>query len=232
MNRFPVASLSLLVLLLAPLFVSPVLAQRRFQEFPRFPLFVAKYGQLSLGSGDFDGDGDQDIVLGRIGVLQSHQLLFNDGFGKFTNVTKTHFPGDKDVTGFAVLVDDFDQDGDLDIIFGTSFWSTNKRYQFLFYINDGKGHFKNEGNFRFPLDPICPDTRSMAKGDFDGDGDVDFVVGNFRFFKNGLLFYENITKGFFLDTTVRKKRIPRTRSEIMDIVPSDLDRDGDLDLVV
>ena len=139
---------------------------------------------------------------------------------------------DRDVAAFGVLVEDFDQDGDLDILFGTSFLRTSKRYQFLFYINDGKGHFKDEGNVRFPLDPICPDTFSIAKGDFDGDGDVDFVVGNYRFFKNGLLFYENMAKGFFLDTTVRKKRLPRTRPEISQIVPADLDLDGDLDLVV
>ena len=65
----------------------------------------------------------------------------------------------------------------------------------------------------------------MIKGDFDGDGWVDFIVGN-----NGQNNYIKNNKGTLVDET--QKRLPAIADVTQDIEVGDYDNDGDLDLLV
>jgi len=128
--------------------------------------------------GDFDGDGDIDILYQNgnaagvgIGYMQ------NNGDGTFVNYTDATAAGSifvgvdfsgRQISPANFFILDFDGDGDLDILDRTSSTTT---------------FFRNNGNAGFTriTDP-APDTGSfdqrMVWGDFDGDGDVDALYQN------------------------------------------------------
>ena len=112
--------------------------------------------------GDFDQDGDEDLVLA---VATDHNvLLSNDGSGHFA---AAELPGGKRPTNCIVTVD-LNGDGMEDLFVG----NTNEPSQVL--INEGGGSFVDEsesllGQFSYQVERVLP-------GDLDGDGDQDFVV--------------------------------------------------------
>jgi len=71
------------------------------------------FATLSVNAADFDGDGDLDIVQGRIEF--GYSLYENDGNGMFTDVSRVS--GINRFHGFshAIAVGDVDGDGDLDV---------------------------------------------------------------------------------------------------------------------
>ena len=165
-------------------------------------------------SGDFDGDGDLDVVIG----ADAFYLMRNDGTGQFVLAPVNHAAsfGDK----VAKLASgDFDGDGDLDIV------AVNGGLGFDYlWQNDGSGafsllggYFDGEGN-----------GFSVVTGDFDEDGDLDIIIGNgsINTLPNETLLFTNNGSGSF------------TRSVILGsdkawaITAADLNNDGDLDLFV
>ncbi len=115
-----------------------------------------------ITSGDIDGDGDLDMVMG--GLIATEQeighLYRNDGDGTFSFVRS--FGG---VDGYMGGLADLDNDGDLDLVFAGDD---------LVYVNDGAGNFANG-----PAVPVggIDDPRAIAFADVDGDGDLDFAIG-------------------------------------------------------
>lgn len=188
--------------------------------------------------GDFDGDGDIDILYQNgntagtgIGFLQ------NNGNGTFTSYTDATAAGSifagvdfsgRQISPANFFVFDFDGDGDLDIADRTSNTTT-------FFRNDG-----NTGFTRI-ADPI-PDTGSfdqrMVWGDFDGDGDVDALYQNgntagagIGFLRNdGGLSFTNFTNAAAAGTPfsgVDFTGLQLTTSAFV----VDVDDDGDMDIL-
>jgi hypothetical protein len=119
---------------------------------------------------DYDNDGDLDVVPVR---YQSRPIEFyrNDGSFKFTEATPE--PIRSEVTySLSAAWGDFDNDGDLDVIFGR--WRGLRE---RFYINNGDGTFT-----RWAGQPALFETYNdqdgscLDWGDFDNDGYLDLVV--------------------------------------------------------
>jgi hypothetical protein len=118
-------------------------------------------GRMSWG--DFDDDGDQDLLYG------SH-LYSNNGNGKFTDVaSQVGYTQSSEIQMFV----DVDNDGDLDIV-----CQPLERI----YFNDG-GMFTADD-----LPGFSPgrNTQAMSFADYDMDGYPDFFVahGEYKYMKN------------------------------------------------
>jgi len=129
---------------------------------------------------DYDKDGDLDLfVAGRIEPWSypkpvSSCIYRNDSKGgnvKFTDVsTKVA----KDLNNIGLVCDalftDFDNDGWQDLVL-TGEWMS------MTFLKNEKGIFKNVSEKTGLLSQIGW-WNSIAAGDFDNDGDIDYVVGN------------------------------------------------------
>jgi len=92
--------------LLVVLCSGPASAQTQFADLRSQP-FAGESFAVVLA--DVDGDGDLDVIIAN-GCGVPSQLHLNDGRGVFTNVTKSHMPGDTTCT-YCVAVGDIDRDG-------------------------------------------------------------------------------------------------------------------------
>lgn len=118
--------------------------------------------------GDYDNDGDLDIILtGQSdidnGNLRETTLYRNDGNDLFTEVESEL----KDSKQGSVMWGDYDNDGDLDILLsGFDGYSDHIKI------------YRNDGNDLFVLqDDAFPDAAgSCVWGDYDGDGDLDLAI--------------------------------------------------------
>ena len=124
---------------------------------------------------DYDADGDLDLFVGGRVVPGSYPypaesyVLRNDN-GKFSNVTLAVCP-DLKMPGMLTdaLWSDFNQDGKVDLIVVGEFMPIT------FFRNDG-GTFsllKTTG-----IESQKGWWNSITSGDYDHDGDIDFVIGN------------------------------------------------------
>jgi hypothetical protein len=132
----------------------------------------------SVAWGDYDNDGRLDFLLtGRTGTLGNYsgisQLWRNTGNG-FTNVTASAAPGLPGVSSSSVAWGDYDNDGRLDFLLTGSYASQLWR-------NTGSG-FTNATPSAFPNGaPLGVNASSVAWGDYDNDGRLDFLITGYYF---------------------------------------------------
>lgn len=158
-----------------------------------------------MAVGDFDRDGWPDLlVLGGGGVPD--QLFMNDGDGTFTDraaqwgVAATHCGG-------SAAVIDFDHDGWQDLYVASSGFASDNQGQVgrhKLYRNNADGTFTDvaffagvrHGSYSFPS------PSGIAVGDYDLDGDLDFLVTAWRPQSAGNRLFTNMGDGTFLDRIV------------------------------
>ena len=175
----------------------------------------------SIAVGDVNGDGTLDVVTGNF-YGQMNRLYLNNGRREkpvITEATGTLIGIDTDTT-YAVAVGDLDGDGDLDVVTGNSN-QTNK-----LYLNDGQGD-PFDTVTGIPIGTDTDDTRSIAVSDMNGDGMLDVVTGNYN--QTNKL-YLNDGQGDPFDTAAGIP-IGTDTDDTRSIAVSDLDGDGDLDVV-
>lgn len=126
-------------------------------------------------AGDIDGDGDLDlfiggrIIPGKYPFNPRSYLLQNDG-GKFTDITESK---GKSLMNAGLITDvifsDYDSDGDQDLIV-IGEWTE------ILFFNNNNGQFNKQTDTG--LGQYTGWWYSIGQGDFDGDGDMDYAVGN------------------------------------------------------
>ncbi|MEZ5464677.1 MAG: FG-GAP-like repeat-containing protein [Lysobacteraceae bacterium] len=168
--------------------------------------------------GDVDGDGDLDVVAANNG--QPNRLYLNDGYGGFP-ATGTAIGSESDKT-YAVALGDVDGDGDLDLIAGSSLGDATR-----LYFNDGSGAFSGTGTVIDSGDNVL----TLALGDLDRDGDLDLVLGN----QNSVVHPTDAINRYYLNDGnggFSANNLGSDAQTTNSIVLSDVDGDGDLDILV
>jgi hypothetical protein len=127
--------------------------------------FSAGSFPFSVAVGDFNSDGDPDLVTGHVNASVVSVLL-GDGTGSFGDAK--YFLADPEA--ISVAVGDFNGDANLDLAVGS------RAYDLVdVLLGDGNGSFSIAGRFPVGVDPI-----SVAVGDFDGDAHLDLAVTGSR----------------------------------------------------
>lgn len=175
---------------------------------------------------DINGDGFVDAVIANVGPTQ---LLLNDGYGSFIDISSEALPpppfNPLDDVSLEVNFFDLDQDGDKDILLANELPIPGGiGAQNRLFINDGTGQFTDETNLRLPS--ALDQTTGFSFGDIDNDGDKDLVSSNDG--QNKVLV--NTGGGYFVDET--DTRLPPISDASRHIVLADMDRDGDKDIFV
>ena len=176
------------------------------------------------GVADIDQDGDMDLLimveLTDPPAESSHAVLLNNGDATFAD------PLPIDLGGFHRNIDliDYDNDGVLDILI----YSTNS---VRWYRGGGDGTFLDE-EMMHEIDELetLEDYFEMYPGDFDQDGDMDFVLVGSLDYTSDLLYLtrlKNNGDGSFTETSPISLGVGFEGAEIRD-----LDMDGDLDVII
>ncbi|WP_299316762.1 VCBS repeat-containing protein [uncultured Maribacter sp.] len=157
---------------------------------------------------DFDNDGDLDLfvggrlVPGEYPTAPKSYILQNDGKGRFTDITTSV---NENLEHIGMITDalwsDFSGDGIDDLIVVGEFMAIR-----LFKNNDGKlTEIKNS-----TLNNTKGWWNTIKSGDFDNDGDTDYIVGNF-----GL-----------------NSQLKATEAEPVQLYVKDFDKNGSLDPIL
>jgi len=136
---------------------------------------------VSMAWGDWDGDGDLDLAAGNWNA--PNRVYSNDGLGQANSLTSVWTSGDAE-NSRSVAWGDWNGDGDLDLAAGND-GNANRVYE-----NDGLGLANSLTSAWTSAETEY--TRSVAWGDWDGDGDLDLAAGNAstqanRVYENGWL---------------------------------------------
>ena len=173
--------------------------------------------------GDIDNDGDIDIVTTEP-LFRDIVWYQNDGNGNFDNI----FTTGEALGAVELEVVDVDGDGDLDLAVGHYFGGGYaEENSYAWYENDGAGEFtprtiSQAANAAFS---------EIAYGDIDGDGDIDFAIGDDARDVNSTVAWYQQTEDNGEITFEEISFIETDRVGVEDVELADMDGDGDLDAV-
>ncbi len=130
--------------------------------------FSAPGGPISVTTGDFNGDGNLDLVTAN--VFDTVSVLLGNGMGGFSAPTRF----DAGFTPVSVTTGDFNKDGKLDLAVANI---NSDNVSVLF--GNGSGSFSAAVNFDAGVRPI-----SVTTGDFNNDGNLDLATASSGFNSN------------------------------------------------
>jgi tetratricopeptide (TPR) repeat protein len=179
-------------------------------------------GTRDMDFGDWDSDGDLDIVtLNEAGNIQ---LLNNDRHSHFKDITDSVGLQNPAYQGSAVAFGDYNNDGMLDILVAGG--------------KDGECTLLKNTGQKFVVDPASNSISQSLKGidvkgvafiDFDNDGHQDLLIAgvNKDNSQSGVkLFHNDTTKGFS-DVSYL---LPKAATQAYAVKIGDFDQDGDEDI--
>jgi hypothetical protein len=181
---------------------------------------VENEGSGNLAWGDYDGDGDLDLVVaGSTGTTLITRIYENtDGNGALTWDSSQNLTG---VGGASVAWGDYDNDGDLDLL--VKGYTTTQSVTLL---------YKNHPLGVLTVDPtqslVGMSVGSADWADWDRDGDLDLLLTGSDGTSRRTIFYRNNPTG----TLVNDGAHGLPLLYLSDAAWGDYDNDGDLDLAI
>ena len=174
--------------------------------------------------GDYDNDGDLDIVA--VGTYQPHALFRNNGDGTFTNTADAAGIADPR-GGWGSLFADYDNDGYLDLYITRGGWSGAAEN--TLYHNNGDGTFTDVTHTAGVADPQSSFCAAWA--DYDNDGDIDLYIADGVIGDGAAnVLYRNNGDGTFTNTAEAAGVADTGNS--LGTAWGDYDKDGHIDLHV
>lgn len=164
--------------------------------------------------GDFDNDGEIDLVVGNVGNDQI-SLLFGNGTGAFPSARKTSYTAASQVRGVGIL--DLNGDGWDDIVTANRFGNN-----ISIFINNGDGSFAPA----VYQDTGLTSEYSIGIADANNDGLEDVFVGNFT------SPYEVIVMLSNGDGTLTPQTPAASGGQAWQLVVGDFNNDGNVDAAV
>jgi hypothetical protein len=189
---------------------------------------------------DWDGDGDLDLLMG--GYVTGRVYLYENirtGPGPPDLVDRGTVEADGEpvdvLWGAAPCAADFDDDGDLDLLVGTLDQRVHESQvepwpSFFYFENVGERTHPKLAPRPFPLDENIGTLTIPRALDWDGDSDLDLVVGighEVKVLRNG---GTRTHMTFQVEPALTVPWTPRITGGFA-VPPVDWDGDGDMDLI-
>ena len=184
---------------------------------------------------DVNGDGLDDLFIGGA-AKQEGVLYLQNNEGKFEKSKFQPWSKDKNSEDLGALFFDVDGDRDLDLYVtcgGSEFKRGDKLLKDRLYINDGLGGFTKNSK---AIPTIYESTQCVKAADIDADGDLDLFVGTrliagkYPFPGSSYLLIND--KGIFKKAATKIAPDLQEIGMVTDAVFSDIDADGDKDLLI
>ena len=181
-------------------------------------LFSLAPGENLCGTGDFDGDQNIDLIICSYpnNAITWHKNLGSGNFGTANGISSF----------FSSLnTEDMDNDGDLDVIV------KNSSGTIVWYANNGLGSFSSTSQNVGSIPSAAVNTEIT---DVDGDGFLDVISG--RVVSNNrdhIFWFPNLGNGNFGITSSgqNKRDLFINPGFSDDVLSSDIDNDGDQDII-
>lgn len=182
-----------------------------------------------ISTGDVNGDGRTDFFIG--GIME-----INEG-DAFKSLASPALEKDKEAESQESAIIDVDGDGDMDLVVvsgSNEFPDNSPLLAVRLYLNDGKGNLSRAGTSQMP--DIRVNGQCIEAFDADGDKDLDLFIGgrlvSGRYGMPGASRLLINNQGKFADRTEVLAPFFDTLGMVTDAVSDDIDRDGDIDLLV
>jgi len=164
-------------------------------------------GVSTVSIADFDMDGDNDIIVGSV-TEPELRYYKNDGTGSFTLYTTYQDPA-FDGAATVSIAEDFDKDGDVDIVIGTDNWNYRPGAE---EIGGQAFYFRNQGGdfirtWKYDNRPTVYDFDLGVYWDYDQDGDSDFLIADGNHSEKYYLFINNLADVYNLQGVALSKNI-------------------------